>query len=602
MSKRQRDVVNCIFSRRFPRRRRAGTLRREAGDTLVEVLISLVVLSLAVVALLGGLLSSTSASATHRNIANLDSILQSLAESARYQVQTQPEDGTEGPLFQPCPASMSLYPIVSDPYPDAAAPNTPIAVFVTGFAPGSAVVVTVGATVVTPSTGNTVPANGTPIVFPAPSASGRVTVSAGGLSGASVTPFTSEAAGSPSPGMAGSELANYELSSSVGSFNGDCTHQQLITLSLTDPEAGNAADASLHFVVGNFAPQPVVISAVSSSATVPATVTFTAYVTDNHGNPVQTGTITWTFLSCTGSCWDAGSPKSNVTPPTCPSTGVTCSTFAGGTATLTLQLAYGQQGTYVVQATYHNLVPGGYLDGTSAKSAVQVKEAVPTFTLTEATSSGGQPPPGSGYLVFTLTATGNTATGTNDPNWVGYGQPPPDNIWSIIGSDGSAPACSTYAGPSTSFPSSSATYTCYLSNPPSSSIPINYTVSANYPGSSNYYAAAVTQLSVTVPQVTLSYVSTASNGTVTLQATVSGVAGGVPPSAVPTISVNPAPSNNPAPGCTGPTSVSGATAYYTCTFKGSSGRSYSVTATYPGYPTDPNYTAGETASPLQVTA
>jgi type II secretory pathway pseudopilin PulG len=587
MHKRQPRVRN-IFS---PTWRRLRVARRDAGDTLVEVLISLVVLSLAVVALLGGLMSSTSASATHRNIANLDSILQSLAESARYQIQTQPEDGTQGPLFQACPSSASPYPIVSDPYPDAAAPSMPIAVFVTGFAPGSAVVVTVGGTAVTPSTGSTVPANGAPIIFPAPAATGRVTVTAAGLSATSVTPFTSEAAGSPSPGIAGSQLANYQLSSSVGPFNGDCTHQQLMTLSLRDPEIGNAAEASLQFVVGNFAPQPVVISATSTASAVPATVTFTVYVTDNYGKPVQTGTITWSFLSY----------PSNVTAPSCTSSYVTCGALVDGAATLTLQLTYGQQGTYVVEATYHSLVPGGYLDGASAKSAVQLKEAVPTLTLTEVTGSGGQPPPGNGSLVFTLTATGNTASGASDQNWAGYGQPSPDDIWAITGSDGSTPPCSLYSGPQYSGPAS-AVYTCTLNNP--TSLPINYTVSANYPGSSDYYAAAVAQLSLTVPKLAfVGQPSVANNGTVTLEVSVTGLAGGNVPTAVPTITVSPTPSNNPAPGCgTGATSTSGASATYTCRFKGSSGVSYSVTATYPGYPTDPNYTAGETATLLQVTA
>lgn len=56
----------------------------EAGDTLVEVLITLVILGITVVALLSGFMTAISASATNQNLTTLDSVLKSFVETATY--------------------------------------------------------------------------------------------------------------------------------------------------------------------------------------------------------------------------------------------------------------------------------------------------------------------------------------------------------------------------------------------------------------------------------------------------------------------------------------------------------------------------------------
>src|SRR5665213_4371545 len=63
--------------------------RSEAGDTLLEVLIALVVLGMASVALLVSFATSISASSTYRDVATLDSVLRTASEEVITQIQQQ---------------------------------------------------------------------------------------------------------------------------------------------------------------------------------------------------------------------------------------------------------------------------------------------------------------------------------------------------------------------------------------------------------------------------------------------------------------------------------------------------------------------------------
>jgi len=82
------------FTRRFNRN---GDCRSEAGDTLLEVLIALVVLGVASVALLVSFATSITASGTYRDVATLDSVLRTASEEVITQIQQQP-----AALFQSC--------------------------------------------------------------------------------------------------------------------------------------------------------------------------------------------------------------------------------------------------------------------------------------------------------------------------------------------------------------------------------------------------------------------------------------------------------------------------------------------------------------------
>jgi hypothetical protein len=61
----------------------------EAGDTLVELLVSIVVIGLTSIALLGTFATTITASTEHRTLASSDSLLKSFVEYATYQIQMQ---------------------------------------------------------------------------------------------------------------------------------------------------------------------------------------------------------------------------------------------------------------------------------------------------------------------------------------------------------------------------------------------------------------------------------------------------------------------------------------------------------------------------------
>jgi len=81
----------------------------EQGDTLVEVLMAIVIISLTAVALLGGLVTSITASGEHQSLATIDSLMKSYAEAAKYQIELQPTVAhpPSGPVYQDCSGSGS---------------------------------------------------------------------------------------------------------------------------------------------------------------------------------------------------------------------------------------------------------------------------------------------------------------------------------------------------------------------------------------------------------------------------------------------------------------------------------------------------------------
>jgi type II secretory pathway pseudopilin PulG len=79
----------------------------EAGETLVEMLIAIVVIGIAVTAILGALLTSITASTQHRGLAVEDTLLRSYAEQAKQQIELQTP--TSSALYQPsCQASYTV--------------------------------------------------------------------------------------------------------------------------------------------------------------------------------------------------------------------------------------------------------------------------------------------------------------------------------------------------------------------------------------------------------------------------------------------------------------------------------------------------------------
>lgn len=69
----------------------------EAGDTLIEVLVTLVVISLCVVSFLVAFTTAITASAKHRTFVSLDTVLRTVSENTQSQIQLQ-----ANPLFVSC--------------------------------------------------------------------------------------------------------------------------------------------------------------------------------------------------------------------------------------------------------------------------------------------------------------------------------------------------------------------------------------------------------------------------------------------------------------------------------------------------------------------
>jgi type II secretory pathway pseudopilin PulG len=115
-------------------RRRRSSRRSDRGDTLVELLIATLVMSITAAALINSLISSSTSSVEHRSLASLDGVLRSFAESATYEIQMQGAGSVSGPLYAPC-ALPSSYQLLSAPTPASGPSGSTVTVFVTGLSP-----------------------------------------------------------------------------------------------------------------------------------------------------------------------------------------------------------------------------------------------------------------------------------------------------------------------------------------------------------------------------------------------------------------------------------------------------------------------------------
>ena len=114
----------------------------EAGDTLVELLIAIVIIAIAASAILGALTTSITSSTEHRNLSLDDTLLKSFSENVKYQIELQSKTAST-PYYEDCNAASNtpakvltdykkLVPGWSAPYPPAFA----------GYPAGYAVMIT----------------------------------------------------------------------------------------------------------------------------------------------------------------------------------------------------------------------------------------------------------------------------------------------------------------------------------------------------------------------------------------------------------------------------------------------------------------------------
>lgn len=574
-----RSAICSIWNQgvRTPSRKRPERKKNEVGDTLIEILLAILVIGIGATALLAGFGTAIGASAEHRSLATIDTVLKSFAETTKFQVQEQ-----TSPKFANC---ATTYTIASLPSPSAGAAGTAVTVFGTGFTPGDPMSVTVGSTPATfPS--------GAPIV----SAAGNVTVTfivptltTGSsypisLSDGVVPPVTSATSFLVTSGIpvATSSLASYTLAiTSIETWNATatptpsfvpttCTPSGIQLVNLTATAPNNVSD-TLSFVVTNpaFVTQtftPTVTIAVTSTPTgdsVGSTLQFAATVSGPSTGASPSGALSWTISAPSGS-------------PACAAVNVARGGANSSTATCSVPNAVA--GNYSVTANYAG--DSTYVAASGVGTITVSGATLPTINI----APGPASPAVGATLTFSATVSGPT----------GGVAPTGALSWIITPPSGTSPTCATANVTTGSLNRS--TGSCSVS----AAIVGTYSVVATYAGDSNYTGASGTA-SLTVGSASPSVRATSSPAsptlgtTFTFKTTVSGPTGGLAPTGTITWNfVGPSSSTcSTTPLTPGASNVSTAT----CSVANASVGTYSVSPSYPG---DGNYSAGSGSGTVAV--
>jgi len=529
----------------------------EDGDTLIELLIAIVIIALTVSALLGALITAITSSSEHRSLATIDSLLNTFAQSAEYEVQQAPG------LFQNCTSNPygvgggSPYRIVSAPTPATGPAGTAATLFVSGFVPGHALTVTVGGAASTITSGSQTNSNGdqavTFVIPPLGLGAQAVVVSDGNATPTPATSFT-VTGGSPSSttgvsqySMTISTVTQWDAQSDswVALNSGSCPQsgvQRITAFGL----APDGTSGSIDFVVLGKAFTTVLVTSAPANPVLGNALTFTAtIIPPTSTTPRPAGTVSWAFTPTPGN-------------PSCPNS-TNLGGGAGNTATATCTVTNAQVANYDVTAAYTGT---NYSDG-SGSGAASVGRATPTVTVL---SSPSNPLPGS-KLTFTATVTAPLGT---DPTPKGTVQ------WAFTNSPGN-PTCPNAAVSGTG---NAASATCVVNSAQLGT----YSVTAAYSGDGNYTPAASSVYSITVskgtPSVTVkpSPTNPQPGSTFTFTATVAGPGGAPTPTGTVTWTVT-APSG-PAPTC--PASTLNAAGQGTCMVTNALAGTYQVSAAYGG--------------------
>jgi len=558
-------------------RRRAAP--SEAGDTLIEILIAILVIALTVTALLGGLVTAITSSTTAQSLSTVDSVLNGFAQAAQYEIQQL----SALPNWN---CRTTPYRLVGTPSPASGPAGSSATVFVTGFAANHTVTVTVGAAQATVTSGSTTDANGdAAVTFTVPS----------GLTGSQIV-SVSDGTATPSPtafsvgGTAkGTTPAGYAVSVDNPVQQWDAQSARWVaTTSPNCPQSGaqlirvvaRAPDGfagSLSFVVTGTANTTVLVSATSSSTTPTYgdTVTFTATVVPpNSTTPAPTGSIQWTFAPSPGS-------------PSCADSAL--STIAGtNTSRATCTVSSAQVGTYSVTAGYPAQgIPGNYGSG-SGSGAITVGKAASSTTVTEVSS----PSPAQPGSTLTFTAT----VGANPPV-AGDLKPTSTVAWSITAPSGPNPTCTPSQMTNPNGLTGTNTATCSVSN----AVVGTYSVTASYGGDGNYTdSQGVASTSVAKATPTLSFTTTPPSpqpgSTFTVTVTVNGPNGAPNPTNTVTWTITPPSGTAPSCGTNGVSTLDG-TGSASCSVSNAVKGTYSVSVVYNG---DGSYTVANGSTTVGV--
>ena len=372
------------------------------------------IVSIAVVALIGGLLTTASASTTHRNFANADSALRSFAEVAKYSIETAPSNGaSSSALFQPC-ATPASYLVAGDPYPRSGPAGTTVTAFGLGFASNAGAMLGTTPASSLRFVGGT---SGAVSIFTIPNglAPGSYTVYPFGGSQASPTQFTVTAAGTA---VGASQFANYySLNTTMQYWTGsawsnNCTvgsasNLQQLTFSLSDSQPNNGGQDQVNVVIGNYKSlaNPTVTTSLpmgeASTQGLGANVTFNATVAAATGYPRPTGTISWSFPTGTPNgiqnCPAYNIPNNGAILAACTVSGANAGTFTpvatyggdlvngpseGNQTSINVNPA---QGTYLAVSVNPAGTPSGPVGGSTIQYTATINPqggVVPTGTVT----------------------------------------------------------------------------------------------------------------------------------------------------------------------------------------------------------------------------
>jgi type II secretory pathway pseudopilin PulG len=118
------------WSKHASGRRHLRWQRGDAGDTLIEILFAVVIISLTVAAVMGALTTTITGSAEHRQLATDDTLVKSFAESVKYQLQLRT---SPAPAFENCSTSKTGSQVLSDYIITIPPWNSPIRGYPTGY-------------------------------------------------------------------------------------------------------------------------------------------------------------------------------------------------------------------------------------------------------------------------------------------------------------------------------------------------------------------------------------------------------------------------------------------------------------------------------------
>jgi type II secretory pathway pseudopilin PulG len=451
----------------------------DAGDTLVELLVALAIISICVVGLIGGLASAIGSAGNHRNLTNLDAALKDFAEVVRYDVQLQPYTSTSAPLYARC---ASKYLLAGTPNPSSGPVGTAVTAFGSGFSGSVTSSVSIGGS---PPPGNTVtltdPANGNVtanfVVPPLPAGTYPITISDGGTAssttGYTVTPWIGGLSVSSGPigthvtvpvtGFGVGKSLSVKVGTAGAVFGGTTNGTGRVTASFNIP--GGLPNG----------PQPVVITDTANNS---ARTTFT--VGPTVGSPGVGGAIV------------SSSPLANY------KVGISGIGYWSGkdfSYTQAQCLASSGPNNDIQQISISGSAPGA---ADQLNTVVSNPLFVPTPTVTTTLDTANSTDAIGGRLIFNATVAGPTG-----------GQTPTGTIsWQIDVTSGlTAPTCAA-KDPNNGIPydpttfntssGNSATATCVIYG--ANLTATTYTVTANYSGDGNYNAASGTAFPVAVPK------------------------------------------------------------------------------------------------------